>query len=149
MLFVGSTSGAENPIPSSHMPTLPCMKLVWHSFQLNPIDPGGAVSFISFAYSSAAQIADCIDDPSKCISGFSGFPGNADRVANRPGVTGKYDSNSASCSSKSSGSEWYRSRRSARAVAGSVPAARPMPKSTRPGKSPASIENVSATFSGL
>ena len=44
--FAGSTSGAENPIPSHHIAALPWPNVVWHSFQLNPTDPGGAHSRI-------------------------------------------------------------------------------------------------------
>src|SRR6476620_9098282 len=55
--LVGSTSGAEKPMPSTHIAARPCAKLVWHSFQLKPIAPDGAVSRDSFLYSSAAQIA--------------------------------------------------------------------------------------------
>ena len=42
--LVLSTSGGVKPTPSIHMPILPCMKLVWHSFQLKPTTPGGAQS---------------------------------------------------------------------------------------------------------
>jgi hypothetical protein len=44
---------------------------------------------------------------------------------------------------------WRRSRWRAKVVIGSVPAARPMPRSMRPGKRPLSTLNVSATFRGL
>src|ERR1700712_895299 len=55
--LVASSSGAENPIPSHHIAARPCMKVVWHSFQLNPIFPGGPHSFMIFWYQEAASIA--------------------------------------------------------------------------------------------
>ena len=46
--FVLSSRGAENPIPSHHIAARPCMNVVWHSFQLKPIFPGGPHSFMIF-----------------------------------------------------------------------------------------------------
>ena len=80
------------------------------------------------------------------------------RAASRPdartgGPAGRrpsrWPSSSASCCGKSSGAAWRRSRCRANVVIGSVPAARPMPRSMRPGYSPASRLNVSATLKGL
>ena len=54
---------------------------------------------------------------------------------------------SVSCSGNSSGDSPSGDRRSAAAVAGSVPGARPMPRSIRPGCSASSMPNCSATTS--
>ncbi len=35
-------------MPSHHIAALPCMNVVWHSFQLKPITPGGAHSRMIF-----------------------------------------------------------------------------------------------------
>ncbi len=56
--LVGSINGAEKPMPSHHIAALPCMNVVWHSFQLKPITPGGAHSRMIFTVPlSAASIA--------------------------------------------------------------------------------------------
>ena len=39
---------AEKPIPSHHIAARPCMNVVWHSFQLKPMLPGGPHSFMIF-----------------------------------------------------------------------------------------------------
>ncbi len=59
-LLVGSISGAEKPMPSIHIATLPWLKLVWLSIQLKPTVPGGAVSTSSFLYSSPAHTATSV-----------------------------------------------------------------------------------------
>ena len=53
----GSSIGAEKPMPSHQIAALPCMNVVWHSFQLKPITPGGAHSRMIFWYHVAASIA--------------------------------------------------------------------------------------------
>ena len=55
--LVGSISGAEKPMPSHHIAARPCMNVVWHSFQLKPITPGGPHSRMIFWYHAAASIA--------------------------------------------------------------------------------------------
>ena len=43
-----SSNGTEKPMPSHHMTPRPCMKVVWHSFQLKPMFPGGPHSRMIF-----------------------------------------------------------------------------------------------------
>ena len=44
-------------MPSHQIAARPCMNVVWHSFQLKPITPGGAHSRMIFWYHVAASIA--------------------------------------------------------------------------------------------
>ena len=67
--FDGSTSGAENPIPSHHIAARPCPNVVWHSFQLNPTDPGGAHSRMIRWYHVAASMAAGVSVSSVLPSG--------------------------------------------------------------------------------
>jgi Phosphoesterase family len=65
-----------------------------------------------------------------------------------PARSAKYSRSSASCAAKSAGGSPSAPRRSARAVALSVPGARPIPRSIRPGCIASSVPNCSATVSG-
>lgn len=60
----------------------------------------------------------------------------------------KYSRSSTTCSGKSSTDSASGERRSARAVAASVPGARPSPRSIRPGYSASRVPNCSATTIG-
>src|ERR1700733_5522740 len=55
--LVLSSNGAEKPMPSHQIAPRPCMKVVWHSFQLKPTLPGGPHSFMIFWYQAAASTA--------------------------------------------------------------------------------------------
>ena len=48
LIFDLSSRGAEKPMPSHHIAARPCMNVVWHSFQLKPILPGGPHSRMIF-----------------------------------------------------------------------------------------------------
>ena len=67
--LVGSTSGAEKPMPSHHIAARPWLNVVWHSFQLNPTEPGGAHSRMIFWYHFAASIAAGVSVSSVLPSG--------------------------------------------------------------------------------
>ncbi|MNM69319.1 hypothetical protein D3C81_809110 [compost metagenome] len=86
-------------------------------------------------------------EPSSQTGTFRPAPGTARR--RWPGRTSsKYACSSSTSCGKVSALSLARWRRSARAVAWSVPGARPRPRSMRPGYSEASVPNCSAITSG-